>query len=183
MTNITVDNNYCSQLVNLGIIEKLKPLICNEVIEVSFQTMWLLANLIGDNVKNLQIIEKEKIYKDILRVGVSFDDNYLKCDNDNANIQLLCFTIANNDIQAFTFALSNLVRSFENKFIKYKIESLKAIIVLITKFYMNFDIDNEKHMTQITDCLWVLSYITENYHKTLDFLVALNVISQIHNDI
>ena len=169
MTNITVDNNYCSQLVNLGIIEKLKPLICNEVIEVSFQTMWLLANLIGDNVKNLQIIEKEKIYKDILRVGVSFDDNYLKSDN--------------NDIQAFTFALSNLVRSFENKFIKYKIESLKAIIVLITKFYMNFDIDNEKHMTQITDCLWVLSYITENYHKTLDFLVALNVISQIHNDI
>ena len=158
-------------MVNLGIIEKLKPLICNEVIEVSFQTMWLLANLLGDNINNLPIIENEKIYEDILRVGVSFDDNYLKCDNDNANIQLLCFTIA------------NMVRPIGKNFIKYEFESLKAIIVLITKFYMNCDFDNEKNIEQITDCLWALSYITQNYPNTFDFLVALNVISRIHNDI
>ena len=164
---MSVDSGNCAEFMELKILESIKLLITSEIYEISLQSQLLLSNIISDNSENLDIIEKQEIYEEVIKLGVNLKFEEMKTNN----------------IASYVLLLQNLVYKNNKSFIKYNIDTLKAYIIILTRIYnlINYELEESR---AIADKLFrTLVYITENYPKCFEFLKVLNLISQIHNDI
>lgn len=152
ITNVASSTSEHTQsIINKGAIEKLIALVESKYQEIQEQAIWALGNIVGDSVKVREKVVQKKGLELIIKQFSATERTSL--------------------IKTCTWSISNFCRSRPPP----NYELLKPVIPQITRALYKLEEDYEF----IVDATWILSYLSENYKKSIKLVLELNLLPKL----